>query len=668
MIERLLILAPRGRDAPVIEQVLERNGMDGQICPDLSSLRACLDDDVGGVFVTEEALTGSDLEPLLAWCDGQPPWSDLPMIVLATRQTGPRSAVATGILDRLGNVVLLERPVNAETLVSAGRSSLRARRRQYVARTLLLERERSEDELRHLNDTLERRVEDRARELDKAREVLHFALDSAGMGSWDLDLATDTSRRTPQHDRIFGYPEPLPSWGRDAFLRHVLDEDLPLANEAFDNAFASGRLDLECRIRRADGVVRWIVAKGKVAYDESSHPIRVAGVVMDTTERRSTEDALHQAQKMEAIGQLTGGVAHDFNNLLTVIVGGLELIGQKPDQVGRVTRLADAALTAAKRGEQLTKQLLAFSRRQTLRPRTVHPNRLLTEFKTLARRAAGEASSLRFELDSDAGPIRIDPTQLESAILNLIVNARDAMPHGGEIVVACRNVAIPAAGRLAGLQPGDYVAISVADSGTGIDPRTLARAFEPFFTTKEVGKGSGLGLSQVYGFVRDAGGDVLIDTEVGRGTTVTLYFPRSAIAPAADEDDGAPRTTVRSAGAGQTVLLVEDDEQVLSMAIESLEGLRYQVIVARNAREALQHVSGPHRIDVMFSDVVMPGGMNGAQLAAEARRVRPDLKVLLTSGYVGTPDAISAPVNDYDLLSKPYRRNELAQKLRSVLD
>jgi len=666
--ERILILAPRGRDARVIQDVLQRDGITGRVCEDLGCLRACLQGHAGGAVVTEEALSGPELEPLLAFCDAQPSWSDIPFIVMATRQTGRRSAIAAGVLERLGNVVLLERPVNAETLSSAARSSLRVRRRQYQTRDLLDERERRERELRVLNETLEQRVRERALELEKAREALEFALDSAGMGSWDLDLLSDSSRRTPQHDRIFGYAEPQPAWGAEHLLGHVVEEERAAVAAAFAKATASGTLDIECRIRRADGAVRWIVAKGRAGYDAAGRPVRMAGVVMDTTDRRMTEDALHQAQKMEAIGQLTGGVAHDFNNLLTVIVGGLDMVLRRPEQTERVTRLASAAMTAARRGEQLTQQLLAFSRRQMLRPQTLNPNRLLLEFEGLARRAVGEAVTLRLELDPAVDPIRIDPAQFESAVLNLVVNARDAMPDGGVVRVSSRNVHRDTrATSERGISPGAYVEVSVTDNGSGIDAQTLARAFEPFFTTKEVGKGSGLGLSQVYGFARSAGGDVAIESELGRGTCVRLYFPPSADAPAEEPPATPNKVPLRPAASGETVLLVEDDEQVLAMAIESLEELRYTVIVAHNAREALEHIRGPARIDIMFSDVVMPGGMNGAQLAVEARHLRPEMKVLLTSGYVGEPMTQKPIADDVDVLNKPYRRDELAQKLRVVL-
>jgi signal transduction histidine kinase/CheY-like chemotaxis protein len=667
MEERILILAPRGRDAAVVEQVLSRSGTSCEICADVACLADDLLDGAGAVLLTEEALSGPLMEPLLIWCEAQPAWSDMPFIVLASRQIGRRPDAAAQILDRLGNVMLLERPINAETLTSAVRAALRGRRRQYQARGLLRDQERGAEALRLLNETLEQRVEERTQELESARDTLAFALQSAGMGSWDLDLASDRSRRSIEHDMIFGYSDGLPNWGRIQFLEHVVPEDKDAVTAAFDDAGRSGTLDIECRVRRPDGTMRWIAAKGRVEYDAAGAPVRMAGIVTDITDRRVTEDVLHQAQKMEAIGQLTGGVAHDFNNLLTVIVGGLDMVIRRPEQTERVVRLAEAAMTAARRGEQLTQQLLAFSRRQMLRPETLNPNRLLLDFETLARRAVGEAVTLRLDLDPAIDPIRIDPAQFESAVLNLIVNARDAMPNGGAVTVQSRNVHRDS-GAVAGqgVPPGQYVMVAVTDDGSGIDAETLAHAFEPFFTTKEVGKGSGLGLSQVYGFARSAGGDVAIESEEGAGTTVRLFFPRSSASPAEARDASPTKVPLRPATSGETVLLVEDDEQVLTMAVESLEELRYKIVVARNAREALDHLNGPERIDILFSDVVMPGGMNGAQLAVEARRLRPELKILLTSGYVGEL-AEQAIDPDMPVLSKPYRRDELARQLRVVL-
>nr|WP_321984247.1 ATP-binding protein [uncultured Lichenicoccus sp.] len=677
MPQHVSILAPRGRDAGIIAQVLRRGDVEVVVCNDLAGLHASFDGEIGGAVVTEETLIGADLRPVLDWIAGQLPWSDLPFIVLATRQTGPRSASAATILGQLGNVVLLERPINAETLTSAVGSALRARRRQYQTRDLLLGREQSETALRQLNETLELRVRERTGELEAARETLAFALDSAGMGSWDLDLRTDNARRSLRHDRIFGLdaepgspgdgaaPQP---WGRSEFLRHVVEEDRDLVAGAFDKAVRSGTLELACRITRSDRAVRWIDVRGRVEYAPGDEPVRMAGIVMDTTDRRRTEDALHQAQKMEAIGQLTGGVAHDFNNLLTVIVGGLDMMIRRPERTDRVVRLAEAAMTAARRGEQLTQQLLAFSRRQMSRPETLNPNRLLLEFRALAQRAVGESIELRVDLDPAVDPVRVDPAQFESAVLNLIVNARDAMPSGGTIRLACRSVHLATeAVAERGIAPGPYVLVCVSDTGTGLEPETLKRVFEPFFTTKEVGRGSGLGLSQVYGFMRSVGGDVIIDSMPGQGTSVGLYFPRSEDAAAEERHATTSMVPLRRASVGDTVLLVEDDEQVLGMAVESLEELRYKVVVSRNAREALEHLRGSERIDILFSDVVMPGGMNGAQLAVEAQQLRPGLKVLLTSGYVGDGGVGKAIGEDMPVLNKPYRRDELAQKLRVVL-
>ena len=670
---RVLVLAPRGRDAAVIEQVLARRGTSTTTVLAPLALLDALCQGAGAAIVTEEAISEENIDGLFDWLDRQPPWSDFPFIVLVTKRIGTRPGSAAIRVERLGNVVLLERPIHAETLTSAVTAALRARGRQYQARGHLLEREQAQERLRLANETLERRVEERTREVEAARETLSFALESAEMGSWDLDLVHDTSRRSPRHDRIFGYDGPLPSWGRQQFLDHILDEDRPSVQQAFASAVRNGSLDVECRIRRPDAAVRWIAVKGRVEYNPDGLPVRMAGIVLDRTDQRVTEDSLRQAQKMEAIGQLTGGVAHDFNNLLTVIVGGLDMIIRRPEPVARVRRLAEAAMTAARRGEQLTQQLLAFSRRQMLRPQTLNPNRLLLDFKPLADRAAGGAVELRFDLDPDLNPIRIDPAQFEAAVLNLVVNARDAMntrPGGSTIEVRSRNVRLDTAAVAdRNVPPGPYVEISVKDNGAGIQPDVLERVFEPFFTTKDVGRGTGLGLSQVYGFARSANGFAAIESVVGSGTTVRLLFPCSSD-PASDETGTTPGALpLRPACEGETVLLVEDDEQVLGMAVESLKELRYTVMVARNAAEALDQLKGVERIDVMFSDIMMPGGMNGPQLAVAARRLRPDIKVLLTSGYVADLDeGQMLGRGEMPVLNKPYRRDELARSLRLVLE
>ena len=510
--------------------------------------------------------------------------------------------------------------------------------------------------------------EARRAELQLASDNLALALEAAEMGDWDLDLRAGTSRRSLRHDAIFGHREPVSAWDVETFLGHVVPEDRDAVRTAFDAAGVSGRLEIDCRIRRAgDGATRSVTVRGKVYRDEHGRPRSMAGVVMDTTRQREAEERLNQAHKMEAIGQLTGGVAHDFNNLLTVIVGNLDMIVRKPDNPQRVERLATSAMTAARRGAEVTEKLLSFSRRQVLRPETVNPNRLLRDFEALLNRAVGETVMIRFDLDASLDPVRRDPGQFESAVLNLAVNARDAMPGGGVLTVKTCNGHLDAdeIPDRPDLRPGAYVLVSVTDTGQGMDAATRGRAFEPFFTTKDVGKGTGLGLSQVYGFVRQAGGHAQIKSEVGGGTSVELYLPRSVEKAAEGRPDNV--LPLRRATSGEVVLVVEDEPAVLEMAVESLAELGYQTLTATRASEALDRLGGPERIDILFSDVVMPGGMNGVQLSVEARRLRPGLRVLLTSGYTGTALDEHAVPADLPLLSKPYRRDELANKLRVVM-
>ncbi len=510
--------------------------------------------------------------------------------------------------------------------------------------------------------------EARRAELERARDNLDLALEAAEMGDWELDLRANTSRRSPRHDAILGHREPVAEWDVKTFLGQVVPEDRDAVRVAFDAAVRTGLLDIDCRIRRADdGTTRSVKVRGKVYRDETGQPRSMAGVVMDTTRQREAEERLNQSQKMEAIGQLTGGVAHDFNNLLTIIIGNLDMIVRKPENPQRVERLATSAMTAARRAAEVTEKLLSFSRRQLVRPETVNPNRLLKDFQALLRRAVGETVEIRFDLDAVLDPVRLDPGQFESAVLNLAVNARDAMPNGGVLTVKTCNGHLDAAEipDRPDLQPGAYVLVSVTDTGQGMEAATRNRAFEPFFTTKDVGKGTGLGLSQVYGFVRQAGGHAQIKSEVGRGTSVELYLPRSAERAAEARPDNA--LPLRQAVFGEVVLVVEDEPAVLEMAVESLGELGYRTLTATRASEALDRLGGPERIDILFSDVVMPGGMNGVQLSVEARRLRPGLRVLLTSGYTGTALDEHAVPADLPLLSKPYQRDELANKLRIVL-
>jgi signal transduction histidine kinase len=510
-------------------------------------------------------------------------------------------------------------------------------------------------------------AQQRGIELQQARDNLVNALQAADMAEWQADLRSGVITRSEQHDRIYGYDKLLPEFTREDFLRHVVPEDVPDVLAAFAKSQASGLLELRCRIKRAtDNSTRWIVLRGRAYPEEDGRLRTMTGVIMDVTDRHEVEERLNQAQKMEAIGQLTGGVAHDFNNLLTAIVGNLDMISRSPGNAGRVERLARSALQAASRGGELTQKLLAFARKQVIQPETVNPNHLLTDFRDLLQRALGETIELDVHLDPTLDPVRLDPAQFQSAVLNLCVNARDAMPQGGKLRLTTRNIKITEDSRgYPDARPGAYVVVSASDTGAGMEAGTLARAFEPFFTTKEVGSGTGLGLSQVYGFCRQSEGFARIKSAPGEGTTVEMYLPRSSDKP--DRVSGGLGLPLRRATQGEVILVVEDEPAVLEMAVESLEDLGYQTLTAGDAHAALAILRSGTRIDMLFSDVVMPGGMNGVQLSVEAKRLRPDLKVLLSSGYTGAVLGNSGLPEDMPILNKPYRREELATKLRMVL-
>ena len=376
---------------------------------------------------------------------------------------------------------------------------------------------------------------------------------------------------------------------------------------------------------------------------------------------------LTQSQKMEAMGQLTGGVAHDFNNLLTVILGNAEYLAEKLAAHKELHSIAESIATAAERGSDLTRSLLAFARKQPLMPRNIDIGQKIVGMEQLLRRTLGEHIECEFRLDQKLWQASVDPGQLASALLNLVLNARDAMPSGGTLTVEVQNTSLGESDVDVNgeARPGDYVMVAVTDTGTGMTAEVASRAFEPFFTTKEVGKGTGLGLSMVYGFAQQSGGAMQIRSEPGQGTVVKLFFPRVA----ASQVNAAPSAGQLATPAGsETILVVEDDDMVRAHVEGELKALGYRVIVTRNAPAALEVLRGPERIDLLFTDVVMPGGMFGTELAKEAARLRPELKILLTSGYTEHPvDAIDGGGREVRILNKPYRRHDLASMLRSVL-
>jgi|GEM_PF-1086439 len=420
---------------------------------------------------------------------------------------------------------------------------------------------------------------------------------------------------------------------------------------------------VECR--RRDGAS--VIMDNRAFTIEWGEQTAVCAMLTDITAQLATEEQLRQSQRLEAVGRLTGGIAHDFNNLLTIILGNAEELAARLEAEPKLQSLAETTARAAERGAELTSRLLAFGRRQPLDPRATDVTRLLTEMDDLLRRTLGEQVELTLRCVPGTWRAMVDAGQLENAVLNLCLNARDAMPEGGRLTIDTANLELAAAapGEDAP-EPGRYVTISVSDSGTGMDRETLARIFEPFFTTKEVGRGSGLGLSMVYGFVKQSRGHVRAVSEPGEGTTVTLYLPRAGDG----EEAGVPTGEAAAAATGhERILLVEDDELVRGHVAAQLAGLGYEVVAVGDGREALEALARRGRFDLLFTDMVMPGGMGGRRLAAEARERYPDLPVLFTSGYMGEPfEPAGEAARGLHLLPKPYRRRDLAAKVRAVLD
>jgi signal transduction histidine kinase/HAMP domain-containing protein len=380
--------------------------------------------------------------------------------------------------------------------------------------------------------------------------------------------------------------------------------------------------------------------------------------------RRLMEEQLHQSQKMEAVGQLTGGVAHDFNNLLTVVTGNLELIEKCAADSHKVQRLAAAAQHAADRGAKLTAQLLAFSRRQTLNPKLVSASRLLYGFHEIIRRAVGTGCQFKVLSDEQLWLCYVDPSLLESALLNLALNARDAMRDGGALTIETRNIVL-SEGEVAGCSSGAYVELSVMDTGCGMSPEVRDRIFEPFFTTKEVGKGTGLGLSMVYGFVHQSGGHIAVKSALGVGTTFILYLPKAAQESDVEEQAGSSQALPTGSG---RILLVEDDDDILELTSVALTQLGYQVVCARDGEKAKRMLASGQEFDLLFSDVVMPPGIDGVELAREATRLNKGIKILLTSGNAEDVLARHNAVGEFPIVRKPFRRADLAQRLRSILE
>ena len=524
------------------------------------------------------------------------------------------------------------------------------------------ERKYAEDELRRINETLEQRVEQRTAQLLASQAKIRTFYDYSSECHAVMRLLADGRF---QYEEI--NPATLRLYGRarEEVIGFTIDE-------VFGND-AAAEIDEHLRASlRSDGPYRYTrIQSGRtveaVAVRVPGDPDGIQRLVVsarDVTEGRVLEEQLRQAHKMEAVGQLTGGIAHDFNNLLTVVIGNLDrLERQITDE--RLRRSASMALQGARQAAELTHRLLAFSRKQSLDPRAIDLNQLVTSLSEMLRRVLGETISVDTTLSTESCVTRADPNQVENALLNLALNARDAMPGGGWLGIETRNVVLDAAfaRQHRDAVEGDYVLLSVRDTGIGMSPAVLEKAFEPFFTTKEVGQGSGLGLSMVYGFIKQSNGYVHIRSEVKAGTIVDLYLPRLRGMP--EEEPAAVREEMPVGQRDCTILLVEDNEQVREYTVGALSELGYSVIEAGDSVQALTAIQSERRIDLLFSDIVLPGGVNGRELARMACELRPGLKVLFTTGYAR--DLIGSDDVALPMIAKPFTLMQVATRIRDVL-
>ena len=554
MEERVLLLALRGRDAQVVDQLLSRQGHACCICTSVAELTKQLSAGAGTALLTEESLVDAGREGLVSWLASQPPWSDFPFVLLATKRSGRRPPEAARMLEQLGNVILLERPIHGETLLRAVSSALRGRRRQYETRSHLEELKEAEERLTQLNATLEARILERTAELSRANDQL----------------------------------------------------------------------------------------------------------MQEITERERAQAALVQAQKMEAMGQLTGGIAHDFNNLLTVVSGNLDMIQRRASDE-KTIRQAGFAVQAANRAARLTQQLLAFSRTQRLDLAPVNINALLSGMSDLLERTIGAEARVEMCFAASDPWAMADANQLELAVLNLAINARDAMPNGGIITISS---SLERDGEGDGSEAASsFGVISVRDTGTGIPPELIEKVFDPFFTTKPVGKGTGLGLSQVYGIARQSGGTVKLKSSPGEGSIVSIWLPSTAPSKASGGESAATDRMLRPE-TRERILVVEDDAAVRRFLVECLEMLGFVVLQAASGMEALDCLADA-RPDLLIVDFAM-SGMNGAELTLAIRNQLPELPVILATGYADM-DAVDKIVPADRVLRKPFRIDDLAAAVRAAL-
>ncbi len=651
-------------------QVVER-------CADIAALVAALE--VGGALaiVAEEALGHTDLAPLQAWLAGQPPWSDFPFVVLGHGRREARAMRALERLDSLGNVILLERPLHAEGFLRTVGSALGARRRQYEARARVAELRESETKFRAITESMPQIV-------------------------WSAGPDGEHDFYNERWFAFTGIPHGFGSGHGWRDLVHA--DDRSEAWSTWRHSVATGDdYTIEYRLRRDDGRYIWVLSRATAIRDGHGNVLRWMGTCTDieeivaaretlarsreeltqlietrtedlqtalsqlqaeVVERERAEAQLRQSQKLEAVGQLTGGVAHDFNNLLTVIGSSVDLM-RKPDlPEERRRRYMNAITETVARASKLTGQLLAFARRQPLKPEVFDVGHQVENVAELIRPLVGARVRIDLHLCSPACFAKADIGQFETSLVNLAVNARDAMSDEGRLSIKLAEVDTMPSIRGQAAKPGAFVALSIADTGSGIPTDTMDTIFEPFFTTKEVGKGTGLGLSQVFGFAKQSGGDIQVASPPGSGAIFTLYLPR-ADAPVVDTAE-PEATHVQAANVHHgEVLVVEDNDAVGQFSTEMLSDLGYHTTWAANATEALALLAEPaRRFDLVFSDVIMPG-MNGVELAHIVQERFPGIPIVLTSGYSSVLAAEGR--HGFELIQKPYSVEALSRLLHKVM-
>jgi PAS domain S-box-containing protein len=671
-----LVYAPTGRDSQIAVSLLKEAGIDSASVDTMVGMAAGLNDDIAFVVVTEETLRSADLRTLAAWVDNQPAWSDLPFIVLTHRGGGPeRNPAALRLSEILGNVSFVERPFHATTFISVSRTALRNRLRQYDARL----------QIEALADG-ERR--------------LQTALSAGRLGSWELELATGTLSCSNTCKSVFGYSSDARFDYKD-LLASVYPDDRPRMQAAVRDTIENGKeYSIEYRTIWPDGSLHWAEIRAQLYRDRHGVAVKMVGVSADITERmqrleqqrlinetlemkvaertaelttahkavmaevehrQKAEEQLRQALKMEAIGQLTGGVAHDFNNLLMAVMGNLELLGKHAAGDEKAMRLIDGAMKGAKRGASLTQRLLAFARRQDLQVKPVDMRKLVDEMGDLLRKSVGSAIALNYSLADDIPSALGDANQIELALLNLVVNARDATPDGGSISVGLR------LGRPDRTTPeltaGDYVVLFVTDTGQGMDSETLKKAIDPFFSTKELGKGTGLGLSMIHGLALQLKGALVLRSTPGCGTTAELWVPVShSTATPVHEPVDAPKSNGATTQSLK-ILMVDDDALIAMSSVDMLEDLGHHVVEANSGKQALAILQADQSFDLLVTDFSMPG-MNGGELSRKARELIPALPILIATGYADLPEGTGL---DVSRLSKPYTQDQLASEIGKVM-